>query len=53
MFVLTASLLGLELTVAKTMAAIGLSLFGGYITYLQATTSFLSSPLRLNVEIKS
>ena len=49
MFVLTSGLLGLEFAVAKTMAAIGLGLFGGYITYLLATTGYLSNPLRSDV----
>ena len=49
MFVLTSGLLGLEFAVAKKMAAIGLGLFGGYITYLLATTGYLSNPLRSDV----
>ena len=49
MFVLTPGLLGLEFAVAKKMAAIGLGLFRGYITYLLATTGYLSNPLRSDV----
>jgi len=46
MFVLTSGLLGLEFAVAKTLAAIGLGLFGGYVTYLLARGGYFSDPLR-------
>lgn len=46
MFILTSGLLGLEFAVAKTLAAIGLGLFGGYTTYLLARGGLLSDPLR-------
>ena len=46
MFVLTYGLLGLEFAVAKTLAAIGLGLFGGYATYLLAGRGHFADPLR-------
>jgi uncharacterized membrane protein YraQ (UPF0718 family) len=49
MFVLTSGLLGLEFAVAKTLAAIGLGLFGGFVTYLLARSGRLSDPLRPGV----
>lgn len=49
MFVLTFGLLGMEFAVAKTLAAIGLGLFGGYVTYLLARSGHLSDPLRPGV----
>lgn len=49
MFVLTSGLLSFEFAVAKTMAAIGLGLFGGYVTYLLAKSGYLSDPLRPGV----
>jgi len=53
MFVLTSGVLGLEFAVAKTLAAIGLGLFGGYTTYLLTNNGYFSDPLRPNVGIKS
>ncbi len=49
MFVLTSGLLGLEFAIAKTLAAIGLGLFGGYATYLLTRGGRLSDPLRPGV----
>ena len=49
MFVLTYGLLGLEFAVAKTLAAIGLGLFGGYVAYLLARRGYFSDPLRAGV----
>ncbi len=46
MFVLTSGLLGLEFAIAKTLAAIGLGLFGGYITLALSRSGYFSDPLR-------
>ena len=46
MFVLTVGLLGLEFAVAKTMAAIALGLFGGYVTLALTRAGRLADPLR-------
>ncbi|MCC0036451.1 MAG: permease [Hoeflea sp.] len=46
MFVLTAGVLNMEFAVAKTMAAVGLGLFGGLIVHLMARGGALSDPLR-------
>ena len=46
MFVLTAGLLGLEFAVAKTMAAIALGLFGGYVTLALTKAGRFADPLR-------
>ena len=51
MFVLTTGLLGLEFAVAKTLAAVGLGLFGGYVTYLLIQRGYMSEPLRPGVGI--
>ena len=49
MFALTSGLLGLEFAVAKTLAAIGLGLFGGYVTFLITRSGRLANPLRPGV----
>ena len=49
MFVLTSGVLGFEFAVAKTAAAIGLGLFGGYVTFALSRTGALSDPLRPGV----
>lgn len=46
MFVLTAAVLNLEFAVAKTLAAIGLGLFGGLVVHLMARGGALADPLR-------
>ncbi len=46
MFVLTTGVLGLEFAVAKTLAAIGLGMFGGWATHLLTRAGGLSAPLR-------
>jgi uncharacterized membrane protein YraQ (UPF0718 family) len=46
MFVLTTGVLGLEFAVAKTIAAIGLGLAGGFIVMVLSTAGALSDPLR-------
>jgi len=50
MFVLTAGVLGLEFAVAKTIAAIGLGLFGGAVVHLlMVKGGALANPLRAGV----
>jgi uncharacterized protein len=46
MFVLTAGVLGPEFAVAKTVAAIGLGLFGGFVVHLLAKGGAFADPLR-------
>tara|TARA_R110002020_G_scaffold39677_2_gene117625 strand:+ start:2428 stop:3477 length:1050 start_codon:yes stop_codon:yes gene_type:complete len=46
MFLLTAGVLNLEFAVAKTLAAVGLGLFGGLVVHLMARGGALSDPLR-------
>lgn len=48
-FVLTSGLLGFEFAVAKTFAAIGLGLFGGYVTFALGRTRLLENPLRAGI----
>ena len=49
MFALTVGVLGLEFAVAKTIAAIGLGLFGGYTTLLLTRSGAFAYPLREGV----
>ncbi|SRR6056297_1819372 len=49
MFVLTTGVLGAEFAVAKTLAAVGLGLFGGAAVHLLAGAGALSDPLREGV----
>lgn len=49
MFVLTAGVLGAEFAVAKTIAAIGLGIFGGCAVHLLARGGALANPLREGV----
>ncbi len=46
MFVLTVGVLGLEFAIAKTLAAVGLGLFGGWTVHLLGRAGGLSDPLR-------
>ncbi|EFL88106.1 permease [Ahrensia sp. R2A130] len=46
MFVLTAGVLGPEFAIAKTMAAVGLGVFGGYITLALTRAGAFADPLR-------
>jgi uncharacterized membrane protein YraQ (UPF0718 family) len=46
MFALTASVMGWEFAVAKTLAAIGLGLFGGYVTLAMMRAGMFTNPLR-------
>src|SRR3546814_6901411 len=49
MFVLTAGVLGSEFAIAKTLAAIGLGLFGGFVTLVLMRAGGLADPLREGV----
>ncbi|WP_127521534.1 permease [Mesorhizobium sp. Z1-4] len=49
MFVLTSGLLGAEFAIAKTAAAVGLGLFGGYVTHAVMRAGYLADPLRPGV----
>ncbi|MCT4372652.1 permease [Yangia mangrovi] len=49
MFALTAGVLGLEFAIAKTLAAIGLGLFGGYVTLIFTRSGAFANPLREGV----
>ena len=49
MFALTAGVLGWEFAIAKTMAAIGLGLFGGYVTLALTRGGAFAEPLREGV----
>lgn len=46
MFVLTAGVLGTEFAIAKTLAAIGIGMLGGAVTYAMMRAGRLSDPLR-------
>lgn len=46
MFVLTTGVLSLEFAIAKTIAAIGLGVFGGVVVHLLSRGGALSNPLR-------
>ncbi len=46
MFVLTAGVVGLEFAVAKTIAAVGLGVFGGTVVHLMMKGGALADPLR-------
>lgn len=46
MFVLTTGVLNLEFAIAKTIAAIGLGVFGGFVVHLLSRGGALSNPLR-------
>lgn len=49
MFVLTSGLLGFGFAVAKTIAAVGLGLFGGYVTFALTRLGHFADPLRPDV----
>ncbi|PQO23318.1 permease [Rhodobacteraceae bacterium WD3A24] len=49
MFVLTTGVLGVEFAVAKTLAAVGLGLFGGWTVHLLGRAGGLSDPLRAGI----
>lgn len=49
MFALTVGVLGFEFAIAKTLAAIGLGLFGGYVTLALTRSGAFADPLREGV----
>jgi uncharacterized membrane protein YraQ (UPF0718 family) len=49
MFVLTAGVLGGQFAIAKTIAAVGLGLFGGYVTLMLTGAGAFADPLREGV----
>ncbi|MEM8878014.1 MAG: permease [Pseudomonadota bacterium] len=49
MFVLTTGLLDAEFAIAKTMTAVGLGLFGGFVTHAMTTNGMFADPLRPGV----
>ncbi|TCM88156.1 permease [Rhodovulum steppense] len=49
MFVLTSGVLDMEFAIAKTLAAIGLGVFGGLVVHLLARGGALGEPLRAGV----
>jgi hypothetical protein len=49
MFVMTSATLGLEFSLAKTFAAVGVGLLGGWGTYLLSQSGWLGEPLREGV----
>ena len=49
MFVLTTGLLDAEFAVAKTITAVGLGLFGGFVTHAMTTSGLFADPLRPGV----
>lgn len=49
MFALTVGVLGFEFAIAKTLAAIGLGLFGGYVTLALTRAGAFANPLREGV----
>jgi uncharacterized membrane protein YraQ (UPF0718 family) len=49
MFILTAGVLGTEFAVAKTLAAVGLGVFGGLVVHLLGRQGALADPLREGV----
>lgn len=46
MFILTTGVLGIEFAVAKTMAAVGLGIFGGLVVHVVSQAGGLTDPLR-------
>jgi uncharacterized membrane protein YraQ (UPF0718 family) len=53
MFVLTVGVLGMDFAIAKTIAAIGLGLFGGFSAHTLAKAGWLTDPLRKGVSNSS
>jgi uncharacterized membrane protein YraQ (UPF0718 family) len=49
MFVLTTGVLGLEFAIAKTVAAVGLGIFGGFVVHVLSHAGGLTDPLREGV----
>ena len=53
MFLITSGTLGWEFAIAKTMAAVSLGLFGGFITMLAARSVVFTDPLREKPQVGS
>ncbi len=51
MFILTAGFLGFEFAIAKTITAVALGLFGGFVTLVLTKRGVFSDPLRAGVGI--
>jgi len=51
MFLITSSALGLDFAIAKTLAAVGLGLLGGYGVMLLAPTGLFDNPLKENTAV--
>lgn len=49
MFILTTGVLGVEFAIAKTMAAVGLGIFGGFVVHFLSQAGGLTDPLREGV----
>lgn len=49
MFMLTTGVLGVEFAIAKTVAALGLGVFGGYVVHMLSRAGGLADPLRKGV----
>lgn len=49
MFLLTAGTLGLEFAIAKTLAALGLGIFGGFFVHMISRSGTLTDPLKNGV----
>ncbi|KMK66168.1 permease [Puniceibacterium sp. IMCC21224] len=49
MFVLTTGVLGVEFAIAKTLAAVGLGITGGFVTHMLSQAGGLTDPLREDV----
>lgn len=47
MFIISAAAIGLPFTIAKTMAAVGIGLMGGFLTHAVQKAGGLSDPLRI------
>ncbi len=47
MFIISAAAIGLPFTVAKTLAAIGIGLLGGFLTHILQKSGGLAQPLRI------
>ncbi len=51
MFSITSGQLGFEFAIAKTLAAVGLGLFGGFATMAMANTAVFTDPLRIKPQV--
>lgn len=51
MFLITSGTLGFEFAIGKTIAAVGMGLFGGYVTMSFAKTAVFADPLRAKPQV--